>query len=99
MQIDLEGWLADRATNFGWRLLGSESQVHSVKKFASNDHFLEVWRPQPTLEFVSPPQCPADFDGDNMVTAADLALLLGSWGPCEACPADFQVLGAWGMCP
>ena len=44
-------------------------------------------------------------------TPADLAEVLGSWGPCEGCPADFnadgmvnaadlaQVLGAWGMCP
>ena len=49
------------------------------------------------------------FIGD--VDAADLANLLGSWGPCEGCPADFdgdndvnaadlaQLLGAWGMCP
>jgi hypothetical protein len=29
------------------------------------------------------PDCPADFDGDGDVDAADLAVLLGSWGPCE----------------
>ena len=44
--------------------------------------------------------CPADFDGDATVGAADLAQLLGSWGPCadpcepgdpeETCPADFD---------
>ncbi len=27
--------------------------------------------------------CPADFDGDGDVDAADLAVLLGSWGSCE----------------
>ncbi len=27
--------------------------------------------------------CPADFDGDGDVDAADLAVLLGSWGPCQ----------------
>ena len=27
--------------------------------------------------------CPADFDGDRDVDAADLAQLLGSWGSCE----------------
>ena len=55
-------------------------------------------------------ECPADFDGDGAVTAADLAMLLGSWGPCPGCPADFdddgsvgaadlaQLLGAWGDC-
>ncbi len=111
MQADVENWLADPATNFGWLLVGNESQLQTVKKFASKDHFLEVWRPQLTIEFVSPTQCPADFDGDDMVTAADLALLLGSWGDCPGCPADLDddgmvdafdlatLLGTWGECP
>ena len=111
MQADVEGWLADPSTNFGWLLLGNESQIFTVKKFASKDHFLEVWRPQLTIELVLPPQCLADFDGDDMVTAADLALLLGSWGDCPGCPADINddgivdafdlafLLGTWGPCP
>ncbi|MCZ6652977.1 MAG: hypothetical protein O7D91_08115 [Planctomycetota bacterium] len=48
-----------------------------------------------------------DLDGDD---AADLAQLLGSWGPCDGCPADLdgngtvgapdlaQLLGNWGPC-
>ncbi len=56
-------------------------------------------------------ECPQDLDGDGSVGAFDLAILLGSWGPCEGCAADFngdddvnaadlaQLLGAWGMCP
>ena len=38
-----------------------------------------------------------DFDGDDDIDAADLAILLGSWGPCpepcppsDTCPADFD---------
>ncbi len=27
--------------------------------------------------------CPADFNGDGIVNAADLAVLLGNWGPCN----------------
>ncbi len=43
--------------------------------------------------------CPPDFDCDGDVDAADLAELLGNWGPCpepctpddaETCPADFD---------
>ena len=49
-------------------------------------------------------------DGDGMVSAFDLAILLGAWGPCEDCPADLNddgevgpadlamLLGAWGPC-
>ncbi len=111
MLADVEDWLADPATNFGWLLLGNESQLQTVKKFASKDHSLDEWRPRLNIELVLPPQCPADFDGDKMVTAADLALLLGSWGECPGCPADFNddglvnafdlayLLGTWGECP
>ncbi len=57
-----------------------------------------------------PAVCEADLDGDGAVNAADLAQLLGTWGPCEDCPADFdgngvinaadlaQLLGNWGPC-
>ena len=56
-------------------------------------------------------RCSADFDGSGGVGAFDLAILLGSWGPCVGCPADFdddgdvdaadlaELLGAWGLCP
>jgi len=37
-----------------------------------------------------------DLDGDGMVGAADLDLLLGSWGPCECCPADLDGNGTVG---
>ena len=57
---------------------------------------------------------PADVDGDGDVDAADLAILLGSWGPCppeDDCPADLNrdgvvdafdlafLLGSWGPVP
>ena len=60
------------------------------------------------------PECanPPDFDGDGEVSAFDLAILLGSWGPCPDppanCPADLDdsgfvnsfdlamLLGSWG---
>ncbi|MBX3354365.1 MAG: hypothetical protein KF724_01550 [Phycisphaeraceae bacterium] len=50
----------------------------------------------------------ADLNGDGHVDGADLALLLGSWGPCLECPADLNgdglvggedialLLGEWG---
>ena len=39
---------------------------------------------------VEPTACDADLDGDGAVGAADLLILLASWGPCEACPADIN---------
>ncbi len=55
--------------------------------------------------------CPADLNGSGAVDAADLAQLLGAWGPCPGCTTDLngsgavdasdlaQLLGAWGDCP
>jgi agmatine deiminase len=54
--------------------------------------------------------CTGDFDGNGAVDGADLATLLGAWGPCGGCAADFDdngsvdgadlavLLGAWGGC-
>jgi len=59
------------------------------------------------------PDCASDLTGDGMVSGADLALLLASWGECEDghdCPADLNsdwrvdggdlgiLLGDWGSC-
>ena len=56
--------------------------------------------------------CPADLDGDGSVGPADLAILLGTWGPVPTPdPPDFDgdgdvdpfdlaiLLGNWGTCP
>ncbi len=53
--------------------------------------------------------CPADLDGDGIVGAADLAILLGAWagggigdldGSGVVGGADLAILlGAWGPCP
>lgn len=57
--------------------------------------------------------CAGDLDGDGAVGGADLALLLGDWGPCGPgdCAVDLDgsgtvdgadlslLLGGWGLCP
>lgn len=55
-----------------------------------------------------PPPCPADLNGDGLVGAADLAILLGAWGTpgpgdldgdSSVGPADLGILlGEWGAC-
>ena len=76
--------------------------------------FLEAWTDP--ADPPCTPTCgdcnPADFNADGSVNAFDLALLLGSWGPCpdprDDCPADLDgdgnvnafdlaiLLGSWG---
>ncbi len=55
--------------------------------------------------------CPADLNGNGAVDPSDLAVLLGSWGPCPGCCANLDgdgavgptdlalLLGSWGPCP
>ena len=73
--------------------------------------FLEAWTDP--ADPPGMPECanPPDFDGDGSVNAFDLAILLGSWGPCpdpDDCPTDLDgdgqvnafdlaiLLGSWG---
>jgi len=61
-----------------------------------------------TIECTGP--CPEDFNGDGVADAADLAMILGNWGPCCGCPEDLNddcvvdaadlalLLGSWGPC-
>lgn len=57
------------------------------------------------------PPTGADLNDDGLVNGTDLAIVLGSWGPCKGCIADINddevvdgadiamVLGTWTMCP
>jgi len=59
-------------------------------------------------EDVEPPCGLADLNCDGFVGSEDLAIMLGSWGPCPGCPADLDgdgfvgsedlaiMLGLWG---
>ncbi len=59
----------------------------------------------------SPPPCPWDLNGNNVVDNGDVVLLLAAWGPNAGHPADFNddgfvnygdivvLLGNWGPCP
>ncbi len=63
----------------------------------------------------SPPECPADLNGNGFVDGADLAIMLSGWAPCQnqipGCLADLNLdanvnggdlsilLAGWGPCP
>lgn len=110
LTADVQDMLDHPADDFGWLVMGNEMQLQTAKKFASREN-QESLRPRLVVEFEPPNLCPADFNGDSIVNAADLAQLLAMWGPCSDCPADLNgddevgpadlaaLLGAWGMCP
>ena len=52
MVADIQSWVNDAATNFGWLLRGNETSARSVKRFASKD--LGPTPPQLTVTFSEP---------------------------------------------
>ena len=45
MVADVQSWLDDPNSNFGWLLLGDETQNQTVRRFASRNHETEADRP------------------------------------------------------
>jgi len=70
-----------------------------LRDLAAGDYVIELMRidgatlVSPTsIAWIMPettePLIPGDLNGDGFVNGADLAQLLGSWGPCSGCGAD-----------
>ncbi len=51
------------------------------------------------FDAAAPGNCPWDLDGDGVVGAGDLILVLGSWGDPYGTADLIELLGAWGPCP
>ena len=57
---DVQGWLNDPASNFGWALLGGESRDGSARRFNSREA-AEIFRPALLVEFTAVPEPSAMF--------------------------------------
>ena len=53
MVTDLQGWLDDPKSNFGWILLGNETQNTTTKRFESKENSVETNRPVLTVQFIA----------------------------------------------
>jgi hypothetical protein len=51
---DVQNWLDNPATNFGWIIIGAESGNQTAKKFASRENNLAANRPQLTITYLGP---------------------------------------------
>ncbi|HEV8606548.1 MAG TPA: DNRLRE domain-containing protein [Tepidisphaeraceae bacterium] len=54
MISDLQGWLANPSTNFGWEILGDEGTQGTAKKIYSRENSLASNRPALTITYVVP---------------------------------------------
>ena len=53
MVADVQGWVDDPASNFGWLLKGNESQGRTAKRFDSKENASDSSRPTLTVEYVA----------------------------------------------
>jgi len=53
MAADVQSWLNTPATNFGWLLLGNETQASSAKRFSAKENSTVANRPQLTIVYQS----------------------------------------------
>jgi hypothetical protein len=77
MVADVQEWVNQPTTNFGWGVLGNEVTLQSVKRFESRQ--ASVNNPQLIVSFNPPAANPADLNNDGVVNGIDLAILLGAW--------------------
>ena len=55
MAADVQGWLDNPSTNFGWLLQGNESQGGTAKRFDSRENPTAANRPTLVVQFTPPP--------------------------------------------
>ena len=86
---DVQSWVDDPSSNFGWAITGNEAALETAKRFESRESGDPLRHPTVTITF-SPPAAPrGDLNGDSRVDGADIGVLLAAWGQPGG-PADLD---------
>ncbi|MBK9128461.1 MAG: DNRLRE domain-containing protein [Phycisphaerales bacterium] len=105
MVADVQGWLDNPGSNFGWILIGPEN-VQSAKRFSSRESLVASDRPRLTVNFTPPPVGACCLAGGSCLALTQSACInqggefvgIGSQcdpNPCQpaACPGDLDCDG------
>jgi hypothetical protein len=77
---DVQGWYGGSLPNHGWAILGNESADLTAKRFDARESVaLGAIPPTLVVTFTPPPPCVGDYNGDLMVTFADITLVLAQF--------------------
>ena len=77
---DVQGWLDFPDENFGWMLLGGETQSTSARRLHARESTATQSRPGLSIEFTLPQLLAGDFNGDRTVDLVDFSLLKDNFG-------------------
>ena len=87
MVADVQMWLDDPASDFGWLVKADTVQAQTTKRFDTRENPTAGYRPVLTVSFETA-WCGADLDGDGLVGISDFLSLLALWGTNPAGPPD-----------
>lgn len=80
MRLDVQDWLDNPGSNFGWVLIGDESQPGRAQRFNAKEDTIPARRPLLIVHYSEPVGCncpfQADLDGSTTLNATDLTLLI-----------------------
>jgi len=80
MAADVQAWLDAPANDFGWFIIGDESDSPTAKAFDSREHPLPEYRPVLYIEFTPPDMgCVGDYNQDGGVDGADVQSFFEDW--------------------
>jgi hypothetical protein len=98
MAADVQGWLNDPGSSFGWILIGDESQVATAKRFDSRSNPDPSLRPVLTVEYTTPVGLAGAVPDGSTIPGLPLTLersgdlLSLAWGPsCNPADGDYAV--------
>ena len=93
LAADVQSWLDDPSSSFGWILVGNESAFPTSKRFDSRDHPDPAVRPRLTVEFTSPGGAPAGRlpDGPTLAKSSGDTITLAWGSSCLAGDTDYTV--------
>lgn len=78
---DVQSWLTNPASNFGWLIRDAEDTSRTARRFSSRENSTAANRPLLTIDFTPPPvRTAGDINNDGVVNGADVALLASSYG-------------------
>jgi len=77
---DVQGWLDNPATNFGWAVVNnSEAAARTAKRFDTRENATSAFRPLLTVVYTPPPECIADWDDNGVVNSTDVSSFINDW--------------------
>lgn len=99
MTADVQSWLDNRGSNFGWILLGDESTISTTRRFDSRESATVSLRPLLTVDFTPPVDLAGQVPDGGRVPGLPLTIegaaggqVTLRWDPsCLSTDTDFEV--------